>query len=194
MSVGWDYVSELWSPMDLLFIPKMIHEHGEPWWNAIYKGKANNSREKIYHSATSSTINLHGLTWALTCASNVNGHWLTIWAMARPLPGPVLNLLLKGLISISTFTAISLQAVLCHQHKLWLIFSSYKFIEMSLWCSHISRYHRGTLLYSYSGSDFASLLPGSKAKCYFAILEKVYCGSGAWTDCLWFSFWNLWWQ
>jgi hypothetical protein len=123
MSVGWEYVSELWSPMDLLFIPKMIHEHGEPWWNAIYKGKAKNSEKKIYHSATSSTINLHGLTWALTCASNVNGHWLTIWAMARPLPGPVLNLLLKGLISISTFTAISLQAVLCQQHKLWLIYS-----------------------------------------------------------------------
>jgi hypothetical protein len=30
--MGWDYVSELRTPMGLLFIPQVICEHGEPWW------------------------------------------------------------------------------------------------------------------------------------------------------------------
>jgi hypothetical protein len=35
MSVGRDYVSELWPPMGLLFIPQVIYEPEEPWWNVI---------------------------------------------------------------------------------------------------------------------------------------------------------------
>jgi hypothetical protein len=30
--MGWDYVSELWPPSGLLFIPQVMCEHGEPWW------------------------------------------------------------------------------------------------------------------------------------------------------------------
>jgi hypothetical protein len=30
--MGWDYVSELRPPTGLLFIPRIIREHGEPWW------------------------------------------------------------------------------------------------------------------------------------------------------------------
>jgi hypothetical protein len=33
MSIGRDYVSELWPPTDLLFICQLIYEHEEPWWN-----------------------------------------------------------------------------------------------------------------------------------------------------------------
>jgi hypothetical protein len=39
MSVGLDYVSELWPPTGLLFIPYVIYERGEPWWNDIDKEK-----------------------------------------------------------------------------------------------------------------------------------------------------------
>jgi hypothetical protein len=28
MSMGWDYISELWLPTDLLLIPQVICEHG----------------------------------------------------------------------------------------------------------------------------------------------------------------------
>jgi hypothetical protein len=38
-SMGWDNVSELWSPTGLLFIPLVIHGHGEPWWNDAESGK-----------------------------------------------------------------------------------------------------------------------------------------------------------
>jgi hypothetical protein len=33
MSMGWDYVSRVRSWKGLLFIPKMIYEYGEAWWN-----------------------------------------------------------------------------------------------------------------------------------------------------------------
>jgi hypothetical protein len=39
MMMGWDYMSGLWPPMGLLFIPQMTEEHGEPWWNDVNKGK-----------------------------------------------------------------------------------------------------------------------------------------------------------
>jgi hypothetical protein len=35
MSMGRDYISELRPPTGLLFIPQVIYEHGEPWWNDI---------------------------------------------------------------------------------------------------------------------------------------------------------------
>jgi hypothetical protein len=28
----WDYVSKLWPPTGLLFIPRVICEYGDPWW------------------------------------------------------------------------------------------------------------------------------------------------------------------
>jgi hypothetical protein len=30
VSMGWDHVSELRSPTRLLFIPRVVYEHGEP--------------------------------------------------------------------------------------------------------------------------------------------------------------------
>jgi hypothetical protein len=33
MLIKSDHVSELWPPTDLLFIPQVIYEHGEPWLN-----------------------------------------------------------------------------------------------------------------------------------------------------------------
>jgi hypothetical protein len=39
MSMGWDYVSELLPPTDILFIPHVIYEKGEQWWNDIKRGK-----------------------------------------------------------------------------------------------------------------------------------------------------------
>jgi hypothetical protein len=47
MSKGWDYVSELWPPTGLLFIPQVIHENGEPWWNDIDSGKLKHSQKKL---------------------------------------------------------------------------------------------------------------------------------------------------
>jgi hypothetical protein len=35
ISKGWDYVSEMHLPTSVLFIPLVIYEHGEPWWNDI---------------------------------------------------------------------------------------------------------------------------------------------------------------
>jgi hypothetical protein len=36
--MGWDYVSELWPPTDVLFIPQVIYGHEESWWNDIDMG------------------------------------------------------------------------------------------------------------------------------------------------------------
>jgi hypothetical protein len=47
MSMGWDYVSELRPPANLLFIPQMIYEHGEPWWNDIGRGNPKNSEKDL---------------------------------------------------------------------------------------------------------------------------------------------------
>jgi hypothetical protein len=33
-----DYISELWPPIGLLFIPQMVDEYEEPWWNGIDRG------------------------------------------------------------------------------------------------------------------------------------------------------------
>jgi hypothetical protein len=42
--------------MGKLFIPQMIYEYGEPWWNVIDRGKPKNSK-KACPSGTSSTRN-----------------------------------------------------------------------------------------------------------------------------------------
>jgi hypothetical protein len=36
---GVKYVPELRPPRSLLFIPLLIYEPGEQWWNDIYRGK-----------------------------------------------------------------------------------------------------------------------------------------------------------
>jgi hypothetical protein len=38
MSMGYDYISKLWTPTGLLFILQVIHECGEPQWNNIDRG------------------------------------------------------------------------------------------------------------------------------------------------------------
>jgi hypothetical protein len=40
MSMVRDYVSELRPSMGLLFIPQVIYEHREPWWNDIDRVKS----------------------------------------------------------------------------------------------------------------------------------------------------------
>jgi hypothetical protein len=39
MSMGRGYVFELRPPPCLLFIPQVIFEHGEAWWNDVDRGK-----------------------------------------------------------------------------------------------------------------------------------------------------------
>jgi hypothetical protein len=60
MSMGWDYVSELWPPVGLLFILQMIYEYGEPWWNDI--GSVNpKSQKETCPSAILSTSHIYWL-------------------------------------------------------------------------------------------------------------------------------------
>jgi hypothetical protein len=47
MSMGWDDVSELWLPVGLLFIPQMMYECGEPWWNGIDRAKPKNVERNL---------------------------------------------------------------------------------------------------------------------------------------------------
>jgi hypothetical protein len=39
MLLEWDYFSKVRPPTGLSFIPKEMHEHGEPWWNDDDRGK-----------------------------------------------------------------------------------------------------------------------------------------------------------
>jgi hypothetical protein len=49
--MGWDYVSELLTLTDVLFIPQIIYEYGERRRNDINSGKPKNSEENLsqYH-------------------------------------------------------------------------------------------------------------------------------------------------
>jgi hypothetical protein len=49
MSMGWDRISQLRPPNSLLFMPQVIYEHGEPWWNDIER-KTNFSTRDICQS------------------------------------------------------------------------------------------------------------------------------------------------
>jgi hypothetical protein len=40
MSTELDYVSEMRPPTCLFFIPRVIYQHGEPWWNDIDRGNS----------------------------------------------------------------------------------------------------------------------------------------------------------
>jgi hypothetical protein len=33
ITMGRDYIYELWPPTGLLFFSQVIYEHEEPWWN-----------------------------------------------------------------------------------------------------------------------------------------------------------------
>jgi hypothetical protein len=48
MSTRRDYVSELRPLTGLLFIPEMIYDSGEPWWNDTDRGKPKNSEKKPF--------------------------------------------------------------------------------------------------------------------------------------------------
>jgi hypothetical protein len=59
MSMWWDFVSELRPPTDLLFVPQKIHEHGEPWWNDIERGKLviRPSELRVNHTSSHLVVN-----------------------------------------------------------------------------------------------------------------------------------------
>jgi hypothetical protein len=82
--LGWDYVSELRPPTGLLFIPQIIYEYGEPWWNDIDSEKPKKKLgEKPVPVPLCPPQISHGLTREQTRASAVKGQRLTAWAMAR---------------------------------------------------------------------------------------------------------------
>jgi hypothetical protein len=45
--MGLDYVPELWPTAGQLFIPHVMYENGEPWWNDIDRGKSKNSERNL---------------------------------------------------------------------------------------------------------------------------------------------------
>jgi hypothetical protein len=47
MPMGLDFVTELLPPTGLLFIPHMIYESGEPWWNDINRRKPKNLEKNL---------------------------------------------------------------------------------------------------------------------------------------------------
>jgi hypothetical protein len=76
--MGWDYVSELLPITGLSFIPQVIYEYGEPWWNDDV-----NRRKLLTHLATlpaetsgskqdewakgMKSISVHTYKWFFTC-------------------------------------------------------------------------------------------------------------------------------
>jgi hypothetical protein len=56
MSMGYDYISELWPPSSLLFIPQVIYKHGKPWWNNVDRGKLLIHPPELCGNPTSSII------------------------------------------------------------------------------------------------------------------------------------------
>jgi hypothetical protein len=79
----WDYVSELQPLTGLLFIPQVIYESEQPWWNDINRGKLKN-REKPVPVPLHPPKTPHWLTWVQIRASMVRGLQLITWAMAWP--------------------------------------------------------------------------------------------------------------
>jgi hypothetical protein len=57
MPIWWDYVFELQPPRGLLSIPKVIYEHGEPWWNYdVDRGKLLTRPPELSSNPTSRVI------------------------------------------------------------------------------------------------------------------------------------------
>jgi hypothetical protein len=86
MSMGWDYVSDLQPPAGLLFIPHMIYELENAWWNDVDRGKLirppdlwqsyqqshlvasiSNGQAKGIMNLTLRSIFIHTCKWFLTC-------------------------------------------------------------------------------------------------------------------------------
>jgi hypothetical protein len=54
--MGSDDVSELRPPTGLLFIPQVIYEYGEQWWNDICRGILLIRLSELYGNPTSSHL------------------------------------------------------------------------------------------------------------------------------------------
>jgi hypothetical protein len=48
MLMGYDHVPELRPSTGLLFIPQMIHQYGQKWWNDTDRVKPKNSEKNLY--------------------------------------------------------------------------------------------------------------------------------------------------
>jgi hypothetical protein len=80
-AVGWHYVPiKLQLRMGPLSVPQMIHEWIRSNSGMILKGENRRTQIKTCISATLSTTNPTGLTWA----SAMKSQWLTTWPMAWP--------------------------------------------------------------------------------------------------------------
>jgi hypothetical protein len=56
MSMGLEYVSELRLPTGLLFIPQVIYEHGESWWNDTDREKSSFDHQRPLEILTSHLV------------------------------------------------------------------------------------------------------------------------------------------
>jgi hypothetical protein len=56
MLMGRDYVFKMQPPMSLLFMPQIIYEHGEPWWNDINRVKLLIHQPEVSGNPTSRVI------------------------------------------------------------------------------------------------------------------------------------------
>jgi hypothetical protein len=144
--MGWDYVSELWPPTGLLFIPWVICEHGQPWrWCCRLEITPDSSTRELSGSPTSRHLvaskrngqmsenfayqYLRYLKGSLTYleilrhgTSVFTSHlkegvlWIFI-ALKNPLPQPGFNLQPLGPVAI-TLTTTSLSQLWRDRHSL----------------------------------------------------------------------------
>jgi hypothetical protein len=47
LSMGWDNVSALWTPLSLLFIPQMMYWYGKPWTNDASRVKLKSTEKNL---------------------------------------------------------------------------------------------------------------------------------------------------
>jgi hypothetical protein len=70
-----EIVSEMQPPTGLLFVPQMIYEYGEPWWNNIAR-KTEEVGDKPVPVPLYPPQVPHELTWVQTRASIMKGQLL----------------------------------------------------------------------------------------------------------------------